>query len=222
LERRLEHASAGVLEMKRLIAVILGVVMICVVGVPVYGESRSADLKAVAERILSDSISEEEFKGLKLSGEELWTVMRWVIVLQGYSPEEADRLIRRGKEERAAIERADGTMPLGGPCAQMVELESGGNQTGCWRVTENWSCDSDPTDKDYDFWFSMWWFGDPDLIRWWSDNWWIRTVFCTVYNCNLLGPELCSERKHLCIGEVGVTAAGGPTFVRDRLKLRHN
>ena len=113
-------------------------------------------------------------------------------------------------------------VPLGGPCTQMVELQSGGNQTSCWRVTVDWDCDGDPADKDYSFRFSMWWFGDPDLIRWWSDNWWIRTVFCRYDGCNLLGYELCSQPKYLCIGEVGVTVAGGPTFVKDRLKLRHN
>jgi hypothetical protein len=208
--------------MKRLGKAILALVLLGLLVSPVSAAPPSPDLKGVAERILSDTISEEEFKSLNLSEEELWSLMRWVIILQGYSAEEADGLIQRGKEERAAIQRADRPVLLGGPCTQPVELQSGGNQTSCVLVTEDWQCDGDPSDKDYSFRFFMFWLGDPDLMRWWSDNWWIRKVFSILYGGNLLGYELCSIPKYLCIGEGGVTAAGGPTFVKDRLKLRHN
>jgi hypothetical protein len=37
----------------------------------------------------------------------------------------------------------------------------------------------------------------------------------------LLGHDLCNYSKWLCIGERAVTAAGGPTRVRDSMELRH-
>lgn len=209
--------------MKRLSKAILAVVLLGVLVLPVYAAPPGPNLKAVAERILSETMSEEEFKGLSLSDEEVWALIRWVIILQDYSGEEADRLIEQLKHERAASQRGGGVVPLGGPCSQAVEMEDGGNRADCDNVWVSTWCDGQP-DKDYAFRFVMYWSGDPNLIRWWSDNWWIRFVFCNAWGCdNLLGFNLCNvPYKYLCLGEAGVTTAGGPSFVKARLKLRHN
>jgi len=205
-----------------LILVLLGLVVFQVYAAPPLPGFSDTDLKAIAEQIVSGTMSEEEFKSLSLSEEEMWTVMRWVLIDQGYSPEKADRAIEHLRNERAAALRGEGVVPLKGPCTQMVELQSGGNQVGCRAVYEYPGCDSDPSDLDYNFEFKMLWYGDPDLIRWWTDDWWIRHVFCWVYGCNLLGHALCISPKFLCIGEYGVTLAGGPTRVKNNLRLRHN
>ena len=221
--------------MKRLavaifVLVVLGVVVFPVQAKPSDLEFSEADLSALAERIVGswssgEAMPEEDVATLyRLSEKEAMRLVTLVLVLQGYTPEEAQQGIDHMREESAAPRRGGAAPLLGGPCTQNVELQDGGNQVGCSQVRENWTCDGDSSDLDYQFNFPMYWYGDPDLIRWWTWDPWIRWLWSQtwVYGGNLLGYNLCYHPKYLCIGQWGVTAAGGPTIVKDVLKLRHN
>lgn len=117
---------------------------------------------------------------------------------------------------------AESPTPLEAGCSQGVE-EQWVNGVRSDYVTESWVCDMDPKDKDFTFRFWLWWYGNPDSIKWYSTHWWIRLVFRSFYNGVLVGDSLCGVPKWLCIGTTGVYPAGlgSPSFVRDRLYLGH-
>ena len=99
--------------------------------------------------------------------EDVYTLIRFVLIFRGYSLEEANEIIEGFKEEGKQMRRLSdeqGLRPLSGPCAQMVEEQEGFDGTRSDYVAESQWCDGAP-DMDYHFRFYLWWIGDPDLIR---------------------------------------------------------
>jgi len=118
--------------------------------------------------------------------EDVYTLIRFVLILRGYSLEEGNEIIEGLKKEKEDHEETlrrmeggsdeQGLRPLSGPCAQMVEEQEGFDGTRSDYVAESQWCDGAP-DMDYHFRFYLWWTGDPDLIRWYSDSGWVRFIF---------------------------------------------
>lgn len=227
---------------------VLGLVIVLVVGFVTMalaqeGPRQFSDekLREIAELIvktnLGDNLSREQEKRLdKLASQftekDVEVLTRFVLILRGYSPEEANEIIEKLKEEGEKIKRLEerekkererlnkqSLRTLYGPCSQMVEEQWVDGVKSDY--VAHCDCDGDPSDMDYHFRFWLWWNGDPDLIRWYSTHWWVRFIFRAWYGGRLLGDSFCGIPKWLCIGERGVTAAGGPSFVRDRLYLGH-
>jgi len=159
---------------------------------------------------------------------DAWWAIYYFLILGGYDHHKALEIIQGIKIEREQhfrqlekLEKGE-VAPSQGSCTQPVEEGSPTGGVGfCTFVEEDWKCDGDPSDRDYDFLFPMPWYGNPDYLRWRSNNEWVAVIFRIAYGGNLLGHDLCNYSKWLCIGERAVTAAGGPTQVRNSLELRH-
>jgi len=160
---------------------------------------------------------------------DAWWTIYYFLILGGYDHNKAIEIIQGVKIEREQhfrqlekLEKGEVT-PFQGSCTQPVEEGAPtGGVSFCTFVEEDWNCDGDPSDRDYDFLFPMPSYGNPDDLRWRSNNWWVGFVLRSAYPQGLLGHGLCNYSKWLCIGEWGVTFAGGPTQVRNSLELRHS
>jgi hypothetical protein len=159
---------------------------------------------------------------------DLWWLGYYYLILSGYNHNTVIEIIQGAKIEREQhfrqlekLKQGEVT-PFQGSCTQLVEEGSPtGGVSFCTFVEEDWNCDGDPSDRDYDFLFPMPWYGNPDYLRWKSNNIYVALMFRLLYGGNLLGHDLCNYSKWLCIGDRGVTAAGGPTQVRNSLEMRH-
>ena len=159
---------------------------------------------------------------------DIWLIFYYLLILDGYDHHKAIEIIQGAKIEREQhfrqlekLEKGE-VAPFQGSCTQPVEEGAPtGGVSFCTFVEEDWNCDGDPSDREYDFLFPMPWYGNPGYLRWRSNNWQIAWAFRIIYGGNLLGHDLCNYSKWLCIGDRGVTLAGGPTQVRNSLELRH-
>lgn len=117
-----------------------------------------ANLSREQERLLDELAS-------KFTEEDAEMLVRFVLILRGYSPKEANEIIEGLKKEKEDHEETlrrmeggsdeQGLRPLSGPCAQMVEEQEGFDGTRSDYVGESWGCDGDPSDKDYHFRFYL-------------------------------------------------------------------
>lgn len=84
-------------------------------------------------------------------------------------------------------------------------------------------CEGDNSDPDNDwvFYFSMNYNQDPDHIRWTSLSSQVYLAFMAAYGGNLNGYAYNWSEVRLCLGTVGVAAAGGPVNVQNNLFLWH-
>ncbi len=87
------------------------------------------------------------------------------------------------------------------------------------------SCDDDPSDPDWAFWFNRsyeWYSRNPSGLRWTSDSVQVYLAFMAAYGGNLSGYSFNWKEARLCIGTTGVSAAGGPDNVKDNVFLSPN
>lgn len=181
------------------------------------------ELQQMAERVVFGKSSDTYFDDIKLTEEDFWTLAEFVLVFRGISDEERNNLLKgTWYEQQEWINNLEHSQIIfWGPCSQMVEEEGAYDQTAASVVFASWDCDGDSSDQDWQFQFSMYWFGDPDEVRWWSQDWWVRTVFEQVYAGQLLGNSLCSYPKYMCLGTNGVALAGGVDNVKTHLRIAH-
>lgn len=77
---------------------------------------------------------------------------------------------------------------------------------------EDRNCDDDSSDNEYVFYYEFP-ANPPEGIRWTTTSAQVYSAFA-VYNWNLLGFGYDFDEVRLCIGDRGVTLAGGPDVVR--------
>lgn len=173
-------------------------------------ESEEVDLKSVAELIVANELTEEEFQSLGLSESEVTDLIFEVGYIHGLTQEELEREFF-----------SESPMLRSGPCDQVVEKADLSGDTYSSAHYHDVLCDDDPGDTDwlYDFYPS--WADDPDDYRWWANDWWIRTVFGGAYSGELKGDSLCTSPVKLCLGTTGVTVAGGANAVANNLFISH-
>jgi hypothetical protein len=88
------------------------------------------------------------------------------------------------------------------------------------------SCDDDPSDPDWAFWFNRsyeWYSRNPSGLRWTSsDSAQVYLAFMAAYNGNLNGYSFNWKEARLCIGTTAVSVAGGPDNVKNNVFLSPN
>lgn len=174
------------------------------------------DHELIAEYILTDRLTDEQFERYQFSEDEMRSIVIEVGLASGGDFEE----LRTFAEKLDFKAAGDAPPPSWGACSQTVEKSDASGDTYAYTSGTSYTCDGDSSDVDYVFSFAPTWADDPNDVRWYA-NAYVRTVFAAAYSSNLLGSSLCSTPVQLCIGTTGVTAAGGASYVKSKLFISH-
>lgn len=173
-------------------------------------ESAKMEKAVIAQKILQNSITDEELESQNFNKKEILDIIIEVGILQGRSKEETMRILEEIQAEIAAQQ----LNKITSACKQNVEKQNGTQgQTYAFGYYKDAGCDDNP-DQDWTLKFATGGAApDPDKVRWWA-SWYVRTIFTQVYGGNILACELCSYPRKLLFGTNGVTLAGGINNVK--------
>ncbi len=228
--------------MKLLKNVIFGIILVLsavVFSGNVQAASVTFDAKALAVKAVNNELSEGFIKSL--SYDEFISIAKEVAISGGADIKGVESFFQNNKKtfQRNFYSRSlDGgsscsivTSKSGtgistlawGSCSQHLEDRVGSSgATYAYYYTIDWGCDGDWSDSEYRFDYYTSWIVDPNLVKWWSLNPYYSFWLAVVYPQGLLGLNLCSNPKSLCVGANTITYLfGGPLAFKHNVFIWH-
>lgn len=171
---------------------------------PIEDSKKEFNHEKVANDIMADSITEEEFLAMELSDDQTFEVYKVIRDKSGLQTSDADLMNYVQKSE--SLENQDARLSAASTvqCTQKIEKASGTKNKVSPPQIKNPNtneCGKDLiSDTVLEFARGMGPFDNPDKMRWWSDSFYMRTRISIAYPSGISANGLCSNTIRACVG----------------------